>query len=454
VTVTATEAEKMEAASRPPRHTWFHERIPTFGVSLKMHKKNALRFMAKSHDTSLTQMSQWMSRCFKMMMPVSEEIWRNLFLTVGIVTPGSWVINNSKQVRDRMTRMQRGRHKPSNDGQQTYDFSTMYTSLKLDVIQQKMEEYIDLVFEYQRQSTGSKSDKGKEKIMMLKYKGRSTWVTKSNQTDTTCSKAVTAERIKEWVRYLLKRLFVKVGNKIQLQEIGLPMGTSCSPFLANLVLFMFEFEFFTNQIAKVRPWHGQLSMDSAEDSANQLSPVGCRLSDLKKLALCTRYIDDLWNPLMRKAKFQAIVKQIYPEWLQLGLEDEGTHVNYLDMTIWWATTADKVEWHSKLYDKKVKMIEKGLKLNKFPHPQSKLSARCKYGVITSQLHRFSVACTQTHEFLKPAVAMYADYVKKGYDIKQIDKYFEKFLRSNMQNITKKAVKQRYFHPLTRRNIRQ
>ena len=128
--------------------------------------------MAKSHDTSLTQMSQWMSRCFKMMMPVSEEIWRNLFLTVGIVTPGSWVINNSKQVRDRMTRMQRGRHKPSNDGQQTYDFSTMYTSLKLDVIQQKMEEYIDLVFEYQRQSTGSKSDKGKEKIMMLKYKGR------------------------------------------------------------------------------------------------------------------------------------------------------------------------------------------------------------------------------------------------------------------------------------------
>jgi len=156
---------------------------------------------------------------------------------------------------------------------------------------------------------------------------------------------------------------------------------------------------------------------------------------------------------MRKAKFQAIVKQIYPEWLQLGLEDEGTHVNYLDMTIWWVTTADKVEWHSKLHDKKVKMIEKGLKLNKFPHPQSKLSARCKYGVITSQLHRFNVACTQTHEFLKPAVAMYADYVNKGYDIKQIDKYFEKFLRSNMQNITKKAVKQRYFHPLTRRNIR-
>jgi hypothetical protein len=73
---------------------------------------------------------------------------------------------------------------------------------------------------------------------------------------------------------------------------------------------MLEFEFFTNQIAKVRPWHVHLSRDSAEDSVNQLSPG--RISDLKKLAPCTRYIDDLWNPLMRKAKFQAIVKQIYP----------------------------------------------------------------------------------------------------------------------------------------------
>ena len=172
--------------------------------------------------------------------------------------------------------------------------------------------------------------------------------------------------------------------------------------------------------------------------------LGSKIQDLRKLALCTRYIDDLWNPLMKKAKFQAIVKQIYPDWLKLGLEAEGEHVNYLDMTIWCSkTAAGETEWHSKLYDKKVKMLEKGLKLNKFPHPESKLSKRCKYGVITSQLHRYNVACTQTREFLKPATAMYTEYVKKGYVIKTIDQYFEKFLRSNMKQISIKAVKQRY-----------
>jgi len=431
----------MEAAARPPKHTWFHNRIPTFGVSLKMHKNNALRFMAKSHETSLTQLSQWMSRCFKMMMPVSEEIWRNLFLTVGIVTNGSWVINNSKQVRQRMHRMQGAKRTPGTDGQQTYDFSTMYTSLKLDAIQHQMEEYVNLVFEYQRQATGGKNDKGKEKIMVIKYRGKSHWATKADQNDTNSIKVVTAERLKKWISYLLKRLFVKVGDKVQLQEIGLPMGTSCSPFLANLVLFMYEFTFFTEEISKLRPWHVTLSHESCVLPSGQL---GSKIQDLRKLALCTRYIDDLWNPLMKKAKFQAIVKQIYPDWLKLGLEAEGEHVNYLDMTIWCSkTAAGKIEWHSKLYDKKVKMLEKGLKLNKFPHPESKLSKRCKYGVITSQLHRYNVACTQTREFLKPATAMYTEYVKKGYVIKIIDQYFEKFLRSNMKQISIKAVKQRY-----------
>ena len=44
------------------------------------------------------------------------------------------------------------------------------------------------------------------------------------------------------MEYLLEHLYVKVGDNIYRQEIGVPMGTSCSPFLANLTLFMFEFE--------------------------------------------------------------------------------------------------------------------------------------------------------------------------------------------------------------------
>ena len=126
------------------------------------------------------------------------------------------------------------------------------------------------------------------------------------------------------------------------------MGVSCSPYLANLMLFMYELEFFDGFISKHDPIRNK--------QARQL---------LWKLSCCTRYIDDLWNPLVPKAKFQSITKQMYPTWLQLGdPESEGTMVNYLDMSIW----QQDGTWQSKLYDKRVELQAKGLKLNKFSHP--------------------------------------------------------------------------------------
>ena len=93
-------------------------------------------------------------------------------------------------------------------------------------------------------------------------------------------------------------------------------------------------------------------------------------------------------------------------------------MNYLDMNIW----NEGGRWHSRLYDKRVGLVKKGLKLNKFPHPTSKLSVRCKLGIITSQLHRFEVACTKTKDFMKAAVRLYTEFIKKGYSSKMVNSY--------------------------------
>ena len=69
------------------------------GVVVKLHKESTLRYLAKSHHTNLTQLSAWMCKVFRVMMDVSEDIWRTLFLTVGIRTQGSWVIDQRKLVR-------------------------------------------------------------------------------------------------------------------------------------------------------------------------------------------------------------------------------------------------------------------------------------------------------------------------------------------------------------------
>ena len=132
---------------------------------------------------------------------------------------------------------------------------------------------------------------------------------------------------------------------------------------------------------------------------------------------------------MDRAAFEAITKLIYPAQSGLSLgdpESDGPFVDYLDLTVW--CNAKSHQWHSKLYDKKVAMVAKGLKLNKFPDPASKLSTRCKYGVITSQLHRYNVACTRRCDFLVPAQQLCSTYVLKGYHRQKVHQYFGRFLR--------------------------
>ena len=59
----------------------------------------------------------------------------------------------------------------------------------------------------------------------------------------------TAAKLNKWIKYVLLRLVVKVGDRVQQQVIGLPMGTSCSPFMAKLELVMYELQYRTEQVS-------------------------------------------------------------------------------------------------------------------------------------------------------------------------------------------------------------
>jgi len=173
------------------------------------------------------------------------------------------------------------------------------------------------------------------------------------------------------------------------------------------MLFVFEFDYMTEVSSKV--FAGACSRDF-----------------MKQLSCCKRYIDDLWNPTV--PEFDKVWPEIYPDYLPLNKEAEGPQVDYLDMSIW--CDSEDRRWHSKLYDKRVGLVKKGLKLNKFPHPDSCLTRQCKYGVIGSQLSRLSVANSQNKHFLQSAVSLYFDFYNKNYDPRMMNKYFSKFLRRN------------------------
>ena len=68
----------------------------------------------------------------------------------------------------------------------------------------------------------------------------------------TKSKKSSHSRFEKWINYLLDNLYVQVGDELLLRQvIGIPMGVSCAPYLANLMLFMYELEFFDAFISRM-----------------------------------------------------------------------------------------------------------------------------------------------------------------------------------------------------------
>ena len=100
-----------------------------------------------------------------------------------------------------------------------------------------------------------------------------------------------------------------LGDKCFKQQIGIPMGTDCAPFLANLFLFAFEFQWIDKQRKAKR---------------HQL---------LKKFLGCGRYIDDLLM-VNNDGAMEKHMTDIYPKELILIPDDSKCQsVSFLDLQI-------------------------------------------------------------------------------------------------------------------------
>ena len=52
--------------------------------------------------------------------------------------------------------------------------------------------------------------------------------------------------------YLLNKIYIRFGNKLYKQIVGIPMGTNCSPFVADLFLFCYGRDFRTSLLLIIK----------------------------------------------------------------------------------------------------------------------------------------------------------------------------------------------------------
>ena len=93
------------------------------------------------------------------------------------------------------------------------------------------------------------------------------------------------------LQYLLDNIYIRFGNKLYRQTVGIPMGTKCAPLVANLFLFCYERDFMIS-----------LSDDNQADIIEAFNST-------------SRYLDDLLN--IGNPYYRGMVNQMYPPELQL-----------------------------------------------------------------------------------------------------------------------------------------
>ena len=113
----------------------------------------------------------------------------------------------------------------------TYDFSIRYTTLPHNLIKEKLLDLIVRAFKriFKNESTLYLACNDKKAFCIsTDHRGYKLWSCKN---------------VCDALSYLLDNIYIRFGNKLYRQIVGIPIGTNCGSLVAGLFLFCYERDF-------------------------------------------------------------------------------------------------------------------------------------------------------------------------------------------------------------------
>ena len=111
---------------------------------------------------------------------------------------------------------------------QTFDFSTLYTSIPHDLLKSRMNNIINNAFKYKNGAT---------RYTHIKVGRNKSYFTSDPLNG---DNKYTANDICKMIEFLADDIYVRFGGQLFRQMVGIPMGTNCAPLLADLFFYSYE----------------------------------------------------------------------------------------------------------------------------------------------------------------------------------------------------------------------
>ena len=309
-----------------------HEQLPSFYWLPKLHKTPySSRFIAASNKCTTKQLSSLLTSCYKIMLTHFKQYCEGLYSHTEVNC--YWIIDNSKEVLDRLYRINETSQAKSFD---SYNFATLYTNIPHDALKNNVRILVREAF----------------KVYLVVDKHTLAHWSQQPSTTTTCTN-IDKSKLIEWTQYLIDKIY---GNKVYRQTIGIPMGTDCA---SNLFLFYYEYSYMK-----------RLMKDN--------------LCMAKRFSDTVRYIDDLLA--LNNHRFEGEICVIYPPELTLKKTTESSgFLSYLDVAI----SISGGRFVTEVFDKRDSF---NFDIVNYPYMCSSIPIKPTYGLYVSQLIRICRIC--------------------------------------------------------------
>ena len=145
-----------------------------------------------------------------------------------------WILKNSTNLLSSLGHL--GVHRATSI--QTFDFSTLYTSIPHDLLKSRMNNIINNAFKHKNGAT---------RYTHIKVSRNKSYFTSDPLNG---DNKYTANDICKMIEFLVDNIYVRFGGQLFRPMVGILVGTNCAPLLADLFLYSYENEFLDKLIKK------------------------------------------------------------------------------------------------------------------------------------------------------------------------------------------------------------
>ena len=352
-------------------------KLPFLYFTAKMHKTPiSNRFITSSKSCTLSELSEKVGLCLKTLLKCSKN-YSTYDSKYQSNMKNYYIIDNNVDVIKFLNQSNKLNSKHKSIA--TYDFKTLYTSIPHNLLKKQLKRFIEGVF------------KRKGKRYIVPYKNGGYFTNNKN--------GFSVKQLIECINFVIDNSYVGFCGKVYRQVIGIPMGTNCAPYLANIFLHMYEVDFIE-----------KLNIDGKYRVASLFNNV-------------FRYQDDCLV-LNDCKQFSRYIASIYPEEMVL----ENTNIsrvvsNYLDLCI----TLNNGNFSYKSYDKREDYM---FDVIRYPDLSGNIPFNPTYGVFISQCKRFAEINSSLEYFVRDIRMLQSRLVKQGFLLGKLRDRFNTFANKN------------------------